>query len=150
MKIQTLKLTILLVSVVSLSSFACQKENASPPVETPEQKTVAYHIFAAKDYSAPVYQNVNADLRLQVHVIDYKTGAMRLVWDSTFSTRKLIAFPSFDNKLVITKSFPVMNSHEKLNGAYSVRYNDNGLIKQEAYSDEAGPGTTAILIEADM
>ena len=145
-----MKPRLYLLSASIFLVISCQKEKPLPPPETPVQKLVAYHIFAAKDYSDPIYQNVLADLRLQVHVIDFKTGAMKLVWDSTFSTRKLTEFPSSDHKLVLTKSFPVLNSREKLNGAYSVRYNDNGQIKQEAFSDEAGPGTTAILIEADL
>jgi len=145
-----MKPTLLTAFAFAMLLVSCKKEETKAPAETPIQKEVTYHIFAARDYSAPIYQNVKADLRLQIQVIDYKTGASRLVWDSTFSTRKLTDFPLYDNKLVIKKTIPVMNSHEKLNGAYSVRYDNEGLIQQVAESDEAGPGKTSVLLEADM
>lgn len=150
MKTTTMKLTFILITFFLFSLSSCKKEKVPPPAEIPIQKEVTYHIFAAKDYSAPTYQNIKADLRLQVRIIDYKTGEMKLVWDSTFSTRKITAFPSYDNKLVIKKVIPIRDSHEKLNGSYSVRYDVDGYIKQEGFSDEAGPGRTSVLIEADM
>lgn len=144
-----MKLPLLLLSAFTLSVVACKKEKVTPP-EIPVQKIVEYHIFAAKDYSAPAYQNTTASLRLQINIINYKTGEMTLVWDSTFSTQKLIEFPSYNNKIIIKKTVPVLDSHQKLNGSYSVRYNINGHIKQEGFSDEAVPGVTAVLLEADL
>ena len=134
----------------ALVVFACKKEKTPLPPETPEVKEVRYRVFAARDYSDPAFQNVNVDLRLQVRIINYKTGDTRLVWDSVFSTRKLTDFPPLAGAIIIEKNFPVLNSHEKLNGAYSVGYTDNGMISQEAASDEAGPGTRSILLEADL
>ena len=134
----------------ALVVFACKKEKTPLPPETPEVKEVRYRVFAARDYSDPAFQNVNVDLRLQVRIINYKTGDTKLVWDSVFSTRKLTDFPPSAGATIVKKNFPVLNSHEKLNGSYSVRYTDNGMISQEAASDEAGPGTRSILLEADL
>lgn len=149
-KLYTMKPTLLILSAFTLLLLSCKKDQQPAPAEIPVQKTVEYHVFAAKDYSAPVYQNVKADVRLQVQIINYKTGEQTLVWDSVFSTHKVTDFPMYDNKTVIRKTYPVLDSHQKLNGSYSVRYDDNGYIKQEAFSDEAVPGKTFILIEADL
>jgi hypothetical protein len=75
---------------------------------------------------------------------------MRLVWDSVFSNRKINNFPQSTDAIVIKKIFPVIDSYEKLNGSYSVRYNNNGNISQHGGSDEAGPGRTAVRIEANL
>lgn len=145
-----MKSTPFLVCSVIFLSIACKKQKVVPPPKVPVQKQAVYHVFAAKDYGAPVYQHIQVSLRLQVRIINYKNGNMRLLWDSVFSTRKLTEFPGYSNKLVLKKIFPVMDSHEKLNASYSVSYNDEGNIWQEGFSDEAGPGSTDIFIEADM
>lgn len=144
-----MKPTLLIVPILCLLVVACKKQVAQPQ-EIPVQKNAEFHVFAGKDYSDPVYQNVKADLHLQVLKINYITGQQTLLWDSVFATRKVTEFPSFDNRIVIQKSFPILDSHEKLNAAYSVKYDDNGYIKQEARSDEATPGKNSVLIEADM
>jgi hypothetical protein len=137
-------------SLFALIVIACKKEKTPLLPETPEMKEVEYRVFAARDYSDPVFQSIDVDLRLQVRIINYKTGDTKLVWDSVFSTRKLTDFPPSAGATIVKKNFPVLNSHEKLNGSYSVRYTDNGMISQEAASDEAGPGTRSILLEAAM
>jgi hypothetical protein len=143
-------LKISLTFLILFSAFACKKNQTSPPSEAPVLKEVEYRVFAARDYSAPIYQDVSTDLRLQVRIINYRTGEMRLVWDSVFSNRKINDFPQSADAIVIKKMFPVMDSYEKLNGSYSVRYNNNGNISQHAGSDEAGPGRTAVRIEANL
>ncbi len=113
-------------------------------------KDVTYRVFATKDYSEPIYAGIQVELRLQARIINYKTGEMTLVWDSTFSTRKLTDFPQEGNAVVIKKAFPVLDSHQKLNGSFSVRYKDGEYVTQQAGSDEAGPGKTNILMETHL
>jgi len=144
-----MKPTLLFVAILGLLAIACKKE-AAKPAEVPVQKNAAFHIFASKEYADPVYRSVKTDLHLQVLKINYITGQQTVLWDSVFVTRNVTEFPLYDNKIVITKSFPISDSHEKLNAGYSVKYNDNGYIQQEARSDEATPGQNSVLIEAAL
>ena len=140
---------IFLPVLMVIGFIGCNKQTPVPP-ETPVSKKIEYHIFAAKNYSAPVYANVKADVRLQIRRINYKTGDMQLLWDTSFITRSIADFPQYVNKIVIQKFYPVLESKEKLNGSVSVRYNDSGYISQEAWSDDVVPGEMFTLLEAHL
>ncbi len=129
---------------------ACKQENPAGEPEIPQQKKAVYEIFAARNYAGSQVANVKAELRLQVRIINYKTGEQKLVWDSICPVRSLADFPLHDNRLIVEKAYPVLNSHQKLNASYSVIYRDGTTISQTAFSDEAGPGTEAVKLEADI
>lgn len=129
---------------------ACKQENPAGEPEIPQQKKAVYEIFAARNYAGSQVANVKAELRLQVRIINYKTGEQKLVWDSICPVRSIADFPLYDNRLIIEKNFPVLNSHQKLNASYSVIYRDGTTINQAGSSDEAGPGTDAVKLEADI
>lgn len=143
-----MKLTTTLLLIVLLT--ACKQEKPTPPVETPQQKEVIYEIFAARNYAGTQVENINAELRLQMRIINYQTGEQKLVWDSLLPVRRIADFPLFDNKIIVQKTYPVLNSHQKLNGSFSVIYRDGEIISQEGQSDEAGPGKTSIKLQADI
>lgn len=136
--------------VILIGFFACTKKRPQPAPETAVTKKVEYHIFAAKDYSHPIYANIKADLRLQIRKINYKTGETELLWDSAFATKNITNFPQYANKIMIQKFYPVFESKEKLNGSYSVKYNDDGHISQEGWADDVVPGEISTLLEADL
>jgi hypothetical protein len=138
----------ILTAIVVVTS--CKKEKVTEVPEVAQNKDVTYHVFAAKNYTGTPAENVQAELRLQLRIINYRTGEQRLIWDSLMPARRLIDFPLFDQKVVIKKVHPVLNSYQKLNGSYSVIYRDGQLINQEGKSNEAGPGTASILLEAGM
>ena len=71
-----------------------------------------YHVFAAKDYSAPVYANIKADLRLQINKINFKTGVAKLLCDTSFATKYITVFPQYVSKIVIEKYFPVYEARK--------------------------------------
>jgi hypothetical protein len=139
----------LLPVLIVFAFIGCNKKSAVPS-EVPVSKKIEYHIFAAKDYSAPIYANVKTGVTLQIRRIDYKTGDMELLWDTSFVTRNIVDFPQYVNKIVIQKFYPVFESKEKLNGSVSVRYNDSGYISQEAWSDDVVPGEMFTLLEAHL
>ncbi|HVF80352.1 MAG TPA: hypothetical protein VM884_00375 [Flavisolibacter sp.] len=143
-----MKLVVTLVAGLVL--LACKKNKSIVSEEVPLSKKVEYHVFAAKDYSDASYQNVKADLRLQIRKINNSTGEMQLIWDRVFATRKIVEFPQYANKLIIEKWFPVLESKEKLNGSLSIRYDYNGLISQVGKGDEVAPGQQATLLEANL
>ena len=140
---------ILPIVAVCILIVSCKKEKAVV-VEDPEQKEVTYHIFAAKNYAGTSVENVKAELRLQLRIINYRTGEQQVVWDSLLPVRRLIDFPQYNQKIIVQRTYPVLNSHQKLNGSYSVIYRDGQAISQAGHSEEAGPGTKSILLEADM
>ena len=129
---------------------ACKKDGPKLVPENPATKKVEYHVFAAKDYSHPIYANVKAELRLQIRKINYKTGETELLWDSSFATKNITEFPQYAGKIIIQKFYPVYESKEKLNGSYSVTYDDGGYISQEGYADDVVPGEMSTLLEADL
>lgn len=129
---------------------ACKQEKPEREAEIPQQKKAVYEIFAARNYAGSQVANVKAELRLQVRIINYQTGEQKLVWDSICPVRSIADFPLYDNRLIVEKTYPVLNSHQKLNASYSIIYRDGETINQAASSDEAGPGTDAIRLEADI
>lgn len=119
-------------------------------MEQAEQKMATYHVFASKDYSSTPSQNVTAEVRLQLQIINYRTGEQNLVWDSIMPVKTLKDFPLENQKISIIKTHSVLNSHQKLNAGISIVYRDGQLVSQEAKSDEAGPGTPGIVISASL
>jgi len=130
--------------------IACSKKPPVPTAENPVVKKIEYHIFAAKDYTAPIYANVKADVRLQIRRMNFKTGDVELLWDSSFASKNITDFPQYVNKIIVEKFYPVFESKEKLNGSVSVKYNQDGYISQEGWADDVIPGEMSTLLEADL
>ena len=141
---------LLLLSTLGLLAIACKKEKKPTPPEQAVNKTIEYHLFAGKDYSHPIYAAVTAQIRLQVRKINYHTGDMQLVWDSTIAERKITEFPQQAQRIILQKSFPVLESTEKLTGSFGVMYFDGGYISQFGASTEVVPGKTKELLEVPL
>ena len=129
---------------------SCRNDKSDLPAEQAQEKLATFHLFAQQEYAGSPMENTTAEVRLQLRIINYKTGEQQLVWDSLLPVRKIMDFPRYDQKLVIIKKQPVHNSHQKLNASMSVIYRDAQMISQEGRSDEAGPGTNSILLEAAL
>ncbi|HEY1115341.1 MAG TPA: hypothetical protein VGE66_17335, partial [Chitinophagaceae bacterium] len=111
---------------------ACGKEPVKPPVaEQPVTKTVTFQVFAATDYSHPVYASTVVDVNLGISSVDLKTGKSTVVWDTTFLRRQLNLFPQHSDMYVVEKNIPVYESKEMLNAGHWVRYDTDGMVKQE-------------------
>lgn len=128
----------------------CKQDKPSLPPEKPQQKKAVYEIFAARNYNGTQVENVKAELRLQLRIINYQTGEQKLVWDSILPARRIADFPLYDNRVLVEKHHPVLNSHQKLNASYSIIYRDGETINQTGISDEAGPGTDSVHLEVDI
>jgi len=129
---------------------ACKKNRSEIVPEKPVTKKIEYHIFTAKDYSAPIYANIKVEVRLQIHRINFKTGETQILWDSLFSAKFITEFPQYANKIIIEKRFAVYESKEKLNGSFGVKYNDSGYISQYGEGDDVVPGEMSTLLEAGL
>jgi hypothetical protein len=128
----------------------CKQDKPFRSPEKPEQKKAVYDIFAARNYTGTPVENVKAELRLQMRIINYQTGEQKLVWDSILPVRPIAGFPLYDNRIMVEKTHPVLNSHQKLNVSYSIIYRDGQTINQVGSSDEAGPGTNAVKLDVDI
>ncbi len=111
---------------------SCKKDKNVIPTEQAEQKMATFHVFASKDYSTTPSRNVTAEVRLQLQVINYRTGEQNIVWNSIMPIKTLKDFPLENQKISIIKTHPVLNSHQKLNAGISVVYRDGQLVSQEA------------------
>ena len=140
----------LLLAALLVLFHSCKKEKALPAPEQAEQKMATFHVFASKDYSTTPSQNTTAEVRLQLQVINYRTGEQKIVWDSILAVKPLKDFPLEHQKISVVKVHPVLNSHQKLNAGISVIYRDGQIISQEAKNDEAGPGISHIVISAAL
>ena len=131
-------------------AIACKQEGPLPAPEKPQQKNVTYELFAARNYTGTQVEDTKAAVRLQMRIINYRTGEQSLVWDSILPVRRIADFPLYDNKISVQKTYPVLNSYQKLNGSFSVIYRDGEFISQQGKSDEAGPGTDTIHLQVDI
>lgn len=136
--------------IIAVLLIACKKKPTEIVPENSITKKVEYKVFAAKDYSAPLYANIKADLRLQIRKINFRTGETQLLWDSSFATKYLTEFPQAINKIIIEKYFPVFESKEKLNGSFVIKYDDSGYISQFGHGDDVVPGEMSTLLEVHL
>lgn len=91
-----------------------------------------------------------AEVKLQIQKINYTTGALTVLWDTTFAARDLQAYPLYNNKYVVTKQFPVYESKDKLNGSYGIKYTHNGMIWQAGEASDVVPGMLSEILEVNL
>ncbi len=131
--------------LTSCTKDPIRQVTVSPPVE----KKVVYQVFAAKDYSHPIYDNVQATVTLTVGAVDNKTGNFTKLWDTAMNGH-LRSFPLSTQKIQVEKTFTLVESAEKLQLAYAIRYNDNGQINQTASFEPVPAGTNRFLMSVDL
>lgn len=139
-----------LTAILAVALVSCKKEEKVPLAEQPVDKKVEFFVFANRDYSEAYYDDVTAEITLNVRKINYRTGATQLLWDTTFSKRPLVQYPTLPGKIVIEKSFPALDSKEKINASYGIRYNAKGMISQQGASDECVPGKDFVFLDIDI
>ena len=124
--------TYLPLALLTFVLVSCGKEPVAPPVaEQPVTKPVTFEVFAAKDYSHPIYSNVLVDVNLGISLIDKKTGKSTTVWDTAFSRRNLNLYPQLADKYVVEKIVPVLESTQIINVGYWLRYDTDGQLQQQ-------------------
>ena len=127
-----------------LAAFVLASCTKNPTTETlidePVTKKVVYQISAAKDYTAPIYNNMQTDLKLTVGVASTKTGDYTKLWDTTIAGH-LRSFPQSNEQIEIEKTFQLVESTEQLQVSYYIRYDDNGQLEQVASFKPVAKGT---------
>lgn len=123
---------VLVVSLLAVAMGGCSREvEVAASKEEPVETQIEFSVYAAKDYSTPEYQQVEASLTLTAGVIDIETGAFIKKWD-TLIIRNLVDFPVLEQSISIEKSIPLRLNKERLQVAHSIRYNNNGQLSQTA------------------
>ncbi|MBU7578175.1 MAG: hypothetical protein KAF40_08955, partial [Flavihumibacter sp.] len=100
-------------------------------VEAPVNRQVVFSIYAAGDYSAPSFRQVETAVTLTAGVINIETGVFTKTWDTVIS-RPILDFPVEEQAVTIEKSIPLRLNKERLQVAHSIRYNNNGQLSQTA------------------
>lgn len=131
--------------------LSCQRETVPQPQhEQPVVKTVTFHVFAGEDYSGAHYAQTKADVKLELRMVDLRTGAVVLVWDTAFAARPLSEYPQHGEMYIVEKSYPVLESAHKLNAGYGIKYDTNGMLMQEGYGEDLIQGVKNLRLEADL
>ncbi len=116
------------VMVIALAIFQRQVGEVIVP-EKPVSKNISFAVYAANDYSSPVYKDASAKLRITVTKV--KGCSRTIVWDKTYDAKQLHDYPSFQHamsqKVVINN---VLDSREKLEVVYTLTYDNKGSVMQ--------------------
>ena len=147
-----MKPALLLVALISLL-VSCSRDNSlpAPPPQT-VTKTVAVSFAQDKDYSAPIFDGVEAELRMSIARVNKQTGAAILIWDTLVPYRSLRQYPSMQQPWRMMKQLPVQDDHrESITASYSIRYRD-ALNQQSmrAANDFAGNGFASLSFHAGL
>jgi hypothetical protein len=139
------------LALAALFLVSCGKEKLPPPQpEQPVVKTVTFHVYAHSDYSHPYYLDLKADVVLNLHTINKRTGAITQVWDTTFAPRTVALYPQQTQMYVVEKNLPVLESTHKLNGGYGIKYDYKGSLNQEHYAEDLISGQKNLVVEARL
>ena len=131
-----MKPTLLLLAAIGFCLASCRKEPVAPvKPETPVMKTIAFNVYAEKDYSDAFYDNALAEVRLSIGKISLKSNTTEIVWDTTYSFRQFKQYPQLAQKIIIEKKVQHYENSENLQVSTVVRYNFNGYMSMEAKGD---------------
>lgn len=128
----------------------CRK---ATPAETGEQavnKKVEFHVHTSTNYSAPAYQYITADIKMTVYKINNETGQSQLLWDTTIKDTRLSHLPHLPQKYVIEKSYPILESKEKLQANYNITYNTSEGVTPQNTTVELLSGDNFAFLDVDV
>jgi hypothetical protein len=112
---------LILSSALILLIASCKK--ISPVKENPVVKTVEFTVYQAADYSGPVYNGVQAEVRLTISK-QFANNSHVILWDTLMPYQNLQAYPSTQTPLRITKQFSILQNTEQLRFGKVIRYKD--------------------------
>ena len=139
-------LSILLILLLA----ACHKGDDAVLIEEPVLKKFEFHVHAGQPYTEPHYNGVTADVKLAVYKINYRNGQSQLLWETAYAPRPLADYPHLPQKFLIEKSWDVLESTEKLQAQYTIRYQSPQGPTQEMRSEELVPGDNFAFLDVDI
>jgi hypothetical protein len=135
------------IGLLLLQLAACRKNNDSALVETAVQKKIEFHIHASQPYDDAFYNTVTADVQLEIYKINYLNGQNQLLWDTAYAARPVANYPHLPQKFLVEKSFPVLESSEKLQAKYTIRYQSPGGTNRQMAAEELIPGVKFVFLD---
>ena len=129
---------------------ACRKSGDAVLTEAAVAKKMEFHVHANPQYTNPAYEGVSAEVKMAIYKINYRNGESQLLWDTTFASRPLTAYPNLPHKFLAEKTFSVLESKEKLQAAYTIRYQTPQGPAQETGSTELVPGDNFAFLDVNI
>lgn len=134
--LHTRKPILLVAATLGLLLAGCTKDPVpSVAPEIPVDKTIAFNVYAAKDYSDVFYDNALAEVRLSIGKINLKSNTTQIIWDTTYSFRPFKEYPQAAQMIHLEKVVPHYENSEVLQASTVVRYNVDGHPSMEAKGD---------------
>jgi hypothetical protein len=127
------------VAAACLLFAACRKEDAPVTVITPVNHTVEFNLARTADYSAGYYDDVSAEIKCGITLVNHTTGLSTSVWDTTIQATNVRSLPDRANAIIFSKN--VTNArpdNQSVHAWYNIRYFKAGTIQyQSAKNDPA-------------
>ena len=136
---------VLLVLVAS-----CAKNRDTALTEAPVAKKIEFHVHASQLYTEPVYEAVTAEVKLAIYKINFHTGHSQLLWEEVYNKRPLASYPHLPQKFLVEKEYEVLESKEKLQAAYTIRYFTPDGPTSEIRAEELVPGLHFAFLDVDV
>ncbi|HEX8332971.1 MAG TPA: hypothetical protein VF622_10125 [Segetibacter sp.] len=93
--------------------------------EIPVSKTIRFSVFAASDYTSPLYKQSKAKVLLSIW--KYKGSSQQLVWSQVIDEGKLKNYPAEESALFREVNINnVLEKSERLVAGYKIIYNSKG------------------------
>lgn len=140
-----------LAAAAALLLLSCQKNPVDTPVaETPVTKTIAFQVFASKDYNEAFYDNSLAEIKLSIGKINLKSNTTEIIWDTTYSFRQFRQYPQAAQMIHLEKIVQHYENAEVLQTSAVVRYNVDGYPSMEAKGDPVQRGERFKLVTVSL
>jgi hypothetical protein len=111
-------------SLLLLLFASCSKPVVSEK-EIPVSKTIEFRLAQATDYSAPMYDGVQAEVRLSISKQVAGANTPVILWDTIIPYQSLRVYPASATPLMINKQFNgIVESKESIRFNKVVRYKD--------------------------
>jgi hypothetical protein len=133
---------------------ACDKPNdflAAPAV--PQTKTINLSFGQSKDYSAAIFDGVEAELRIAVTKFEtVDGGGSTVVWDTLVPFQSLRLYPEATAPWQKALQVNVSNDfREHVSASYAIRYRDaQNRVSTTAANDFALPGKSTLLLDVKL
>jgi hypothetical protein len=142
-----MKKLMTLAAVAATWLVSCKKDSNTfiPPVPT-FTKSVNFVIQQGRDYSAPQFNGVDAELKLAISRVRKSDGNTILVWDSTVAFKSLRSYPEAQLPATVLKSVSgIDDNKETVSASYMVRYRDaQQQISTQGKNEFANIGSTVL------
>ncbi|MEP6844708.1 MAG: hypothetical protein ABI861_01835, partial [Panacibacter sp.] len=118
-----------IVLVTIASAFYTYNTKTVTTTENAVDKTIDMQVFAAANYSSPVYNGSNASLNVTITKI--KDDKKEILWQMSYPALELKEFPENINAFKQKISIPaIFGKTTGLEINYTLTYNSNGSILQ--------------------